>query len=122
MNKELTPYQSACKVLGIKPIPELKYRTNLDDVSVDAYKRLIICIRAKNTIDGKPWVPVYDGNETHYWPYFRKNTSGFGFSHAAYGHWLTRTDVGSRLEYRSRQLAEEGAREFESLYNDYFNQ
>ena len=116
------PYEQACVVLGIEPKAPLLDRSNSDEVSIDAYGRLIICIRAKNAIDGKPWVPVYDGSERHYWPYFEKDDSGFGFSCTGYGYWYTYAGVGSRLEYRTRELAEEGAEEFKQLYNDYFIQ
>jgi len=121
MSKKNTtdPYSKACEALGIKPKPPLEDRSDKDAVSADAYARLIICIRAKNMVDGKVWVPVYDGTEWHYWPYFKPDKSGLGFSGTLYDGWCTVTDVGSRLEYRNRILAEEGAREFKELYNDF---
>ena len=119
MQQDQDPYLLACQALGKEPVPVLTDKNDPDKVSVDAYERLIICIRAKNMKDGKPWVPVYDGTEYHYWPYFRKNESGFGFSAPGFDSWGTLAIVGSRLEYRTRALAEEGAKEFEQLYNDY---
>eukprot|EP01037_Dinobryon_pediforme_P011467 gene11467-11560_t len=102
------PYLRACKKLGITPEPSLKNRDNKDLVSADAHYRLTICIRAKNVIDGKVWEPVYDGSETHYWPYFNLE-SGFGFSRTTCANWRTFTGVGSRLEYRTEELAQEGS-------------
>jgi len=121
MSKTTTtdPYLKACEALGIKPKPPLKDRSDKDEVSIDAYRRLIVCIRAKNMVDGKIWTPVYDGSEWHYWPYFKPKSTGLGFTGTRYDDWHTSTIVGSRLEYRSRSLAEEGAREFEALYNDF---
>jgi hypothetical protein len=116
---EKGPYLKACKLLGKTPVPPLEDRTDLDKVSSDAYDRLIICIRAKNMIDGKIWKQVYDGIEQHYWPYWSPDTSGFGFSRAFCASWDTDTVVGARLEYRTRELAEEGANEFKKYYNDY---
>lgn len=115
------PYLAACELLGITPTPELLDKSNKDEVSIDAYRRLIICIRAKNRVGDKVWEPVYDGSEAHYWPYFRKNSAGFGFSYAGYVDWYTITGVGSRLEYRTRALAEQGAKEFDKYYQDYLN-
>jgi hypothetical protein len=117
----IDPYLKACEALGKTPVPPLADRSDADNVSADAYARLIICIRAKNLVDGKIWVPVYDGSEYHYWPYFKKDESGFGFSFTVYDLWCTVTDVGSRLEYRTRELAEEGAVEFKQYYNDFFS-
>jgi hypothetical protein len=121
MENENDPYLLACAKLGKTPVPPLTDKTDLDEVSADAYKRLIICVRAKNMIGTKPWVPVYDGTEYHYWPYF-KYIPGFGFSCALCDGWHSCTAVGSRLEYRTRALAEEGAKEFKQLYNDYYTQ
>lgn len=115
------PYLKACKILGKIPVPPLADRSDPDKVSSDAYERLIICIRAKNLVDGKVWVPNYDGAEYHYWPYFKKDAAGFGFSHSDYAYWDAATDVGPRLEYRNRELAIEGAEEFKDLYNDFLN-
>eukprot|EP01037_Dinobryon_pediforme_P011466 gene11466-11559_t len=104
---ETDPYAKACRILGIKPIPAIADDADADIRSIDAYSRLIICIRAKNMIDGKVWKPLYDGSETHYWPYFNLE-SGFGFSYTRYVTWRTITFVGSRLEYRTEELAQEG--------------
>ncbi len=113
------PYLKACKILGETPEPELQDRSNLDKVSIDAYGRLIICIRAKNMIDGEVWKPVYDGSENHYWNYFTKTPLGFSCTRTYL--WHTITTVGPRLEYRSYDLAMEGAKEFDKYYQDYFN-
>lgn len=114
------PYVLACLKLGKTPKPPLADRSDSDEVSADAYLRLVICIRAKNLIEGKIWKPVYDGSETSYWPYFKQNSAGFGFSRSSYGRWDANTGVGSRLEYRKEEFAKEGAIEFQHLYNDFF--
>jgi hypothetical protein len=121
MENNQDPYVKACIALGKTPVPPLEDRSDADRVSADAYERLIICIRAKNLVDGKQWVPTYDGSEYHYWPYFRY-APGFGFSRTGYAGWGTHTVVGSRLEYRTRELAVEGANEFKQLYNDFYTQ
>lgn len=116
-----SPYMKACKVLCIEPRPELADRSNPGLVSEDGYHRLRICIEAKNMLDGKIWRPIYVGSETHYWPYFKQTPSGLGFTITSCGYWFTSTNVGPRLEYRSRELATQGAKEFIKYYNDFFN-
>lgn len=115
---ELNPYLKACKLLGVTPIRELKERGNKDVVAADAFYRLTICIRAKNMLKGKEWQPVYDGTELHYYPVWAKNKSGFGFSYSFYVNWHSGTYVGSRLEYRTRELVKEGVVEFKQYYDD----
>lgn len=119
MNKLHKYYLKACKALGKTPISELIDRTDSDIVSVDAYARLIICIAYKNMIKGKRWIPVYDGSEWHYYAYVRPNASGSGFSSTSCDSWDTYTDVGARLEYRTRELCLAGIKEFERYYIDF---
>ncbi len=118
------PYLLACKKLGITPEPPLADRSNRRKVASEACDRLMVCIEAKNMIDGKPWKPVYDGNEQHWFPDWKivkdpKRPSGVGLAfHYAY-YWRTSTNVGSRLEYRSEKLLLEGVEEFYDLYVDF---
>lgn len=115
------PYLKACKLLGKTPRPPLADRSDADEVSEDAYHRLTTCIRAKNMIGGKVWVPNYDGNEPHYFPVWKKAPSGFGLAFDHAGYWCTYTDVGARLEYRTEALMLEGVKEFETYYQDCLN-
>lgn len=112
------PYLKACEALGKTPLPPLADRSDPDLVASDAFYRLTICIRAKNMIDGRIWVPVYDGSEWHYWPRWIKNSSGLGFACTDYDYWNTGTDVGPRLEYRTLNLLREGVVEFKSFYDE----
>ena len=121
MKKAHALYLKACKALGKTPVPVLEDRSDLDKVSSDAFERLVTCIRYLNMNKGVVWIPKYDGTEWHYWPYF-KYTSGFGFSGTVYDYWRTHTFVGSRLEYRTRELAKKGAELLQPYYNDYFTQ
>lgn len=113
-------YLKACKAFGKTPIPALEDRSDSDAVSVDAYARLIVCIAFKNMIGGKRWIPVYDGSEWHYFVRVWPNKAGSGFSIASCGVWATTTSVGARLEYRTRELCDQGIKELEVYYIDYF--
>lgn len=113
------PYLVACKLLGVTPKPPLTYRGDADEVSADAYYRLIFCIRAKNMINGKIWKPVYDGSEKRWYPLWKKSEAGFGLANSDYDLWNSDTIVGERLEYRTRELLLEGVKEFDRYYQDY---
>jgi len=114
------PYLKACKILDIIPIPEMADRSNKDLVSADAFYRLTICIRAKNTFNGKVWKRKYDGVEKAWFPRWDKNkdNAGFGLAHAICDGWLALTSVGERLEYRTEALLLEGIKEFDQYYQD----
>ncbi len=121
MKKQLTnPYLKACALLSLTPRPELTDLSNSDLVSEDAYHRLIICIRAKNMIRGKVWIPVYNGTEWHYFPRWKKDTAGFGFPDVDCVGWDSLTNVGERLEYRTYELMMQGVKEFKPYYDAYF--
>jgi len=123
MSKKPTqdPYLKACALLGETPKPVLADRSNSDEVSIDAYARLIVCIRAKNMIDGKIWIAKYDGTEWHYYPRWRwtKTNAGSGFAYVYYVYWDSFTYVGERLEYRTYELMKEGVVEFKEYYDAY---
>jgi hypothetical protein len=112
-------YLDACQTLGKTPVPELEDCSDNDKVSSDAYDRLVICIRVMNMVDGKIWIPVYNGTENHYYAAVRPNESGFGFSRTCYDCWIALTTVGSRLEYRSRDLYDKGFKLLKPYYENY---
>jgi hypothetical protein len=45
--------------------------------------------------------------------------SGVGFSYVDCVRWLTSSDVGSRLCFKSSELAEYAGKTFESIYKDF---
>lgn len=119
MNPNEKYYLKACKAFGKTPVPVLENRSDSDVVSTDAYGRLIMCIALKNAIKGKRWIPIYDGSEDHYYVYVRPNASASGFSYTLTLLWCTNSDVGARLEYRTRELCLQGIKEFEAYYIDF---
>jgi hypothetical protein len=126
IDKQQDPYIQACLKMGETPRQPLTDRSNRRLVGEDYAHRLEMCIEAKNAIeqpDGtfKRWEQVYDGVERHYYPLFKKDSSGPGWSYYDYGDWRTRTSVGPRREYRSFDLMKEGAEEFKEYYEGVFN-
>lgn len=86
-----------------------------DMISSQAHMKLTIIARSLN----EGWVPDWsDGSQYKYVPYFEYK-AGFGLSYYGYGHWSTRTYVGSRLCFKSSDLAVYAAKQFADIYNDF---
>ena len=84
-------------------------------ISASNYAKLIIIARALN----EGWTPDWsNSNEYKYVPYF-KHKSGFGLSFNGYAYWYTFAGVGSRLCFKSSELATYAATQFADIYNDY---
>lgn len=66
------------------------------------------------------WTPDWSNvNEFKYVPWFKMGgSSGFRFND--FVRWTTRSDVGSRLCFKSRELAEYAGKQFTSVYQDFF--
>ena len=90
-----------------------------------AHLKLIVITKAANKIDngGKNWKPDWSNGEwDKYYPWFKMNdsSSASGFSCDDYVGWLAGSNVGSRLCFKSRELAEYIGEHFIDLYRDYF--
>lgn len=55
-----------------------------------------------------------------YYPWF-KYTSGFGFSCSGYGDWDASSRCGSRLCFKSAELAEYAGSQFQEVYQQFLN-
>lgn len=74
--------------------------------------QLEIMVRELNP---KGWVPKEDGEESIYFPYFKKDKNGFGFySVDYYGFWFL--GVGSRQGFQNYKTAEFAGKTFLPLY------
>jgi len=112
--------KDAYEVLGIKATDSFDINidglTPNDIVSMKAYAKLIIIIRALN--DG--WVPDWsDRNTLKYYCWFEYK-SGFGLSCHDYGSTRTYAHIGSRLCLKSRELAIYAGKQFEDIYREFF--
>lgn len=86
-------------------------------LSQQAYLKLTIIAEALN----EGWFPDFSNhNEYKYYPWF-KYTSGVDFSYYGYNRDFTNTDVGSRLCFKSRELAEYACKQFQDIYNDFLS-
>lgn len=81
-----------------------------------AYRKLKIIAEVLN----EGWKPDWSNcNEYKYYPYFEAKKSGFGFSGTYCAYWSTGTTVGSRLCFKTRELAIYAGKQFEDIYNDF---
>jgi len=116
-------FKDACEVLGIveptHAIPGVVQKTlKRDSESIIAYTKLIFIARALN----EGWEPEWtDSNQAKYFPWFewKKKTSGFGFSGTSYDGWAANATVGSRLCFKTKELAEYAGKQFEEIYNEF---
>ena len=60
-----------------------------------------------------PWGVLFGGNANN------SANAGFSYAYASYTASSTNAYVGSRLCYKTRELATYAGRQFEGLYNDF---
>lgn len=121
---KIKTYAEACKKLGIKAsaLPDVSMLPLKDRKAIVSHYKLTKVVEALN--DG--WKPNWnDSNQSKYVAWLRvqadeKRPAGFGFSHTHYDHWFTATICGSRLCFKSSELALYAAKQFSNLYKDYF--
>lgn len=119
ITKRVKSYEDACKVLGIEPIVDevlQKLGFTKDEI---AYRKLKTIAKALN----EGWEPDWtNSNEYKYWPWFvyNPNSAGFGYANTSTAAAYTSTPIGSRLCFKTRNLAAFAGEMFEDLYNDFF--
>ncbi|MCC6867049.1 MAG: hypothetical protein IT280_12915 [Ignavibacteria bacterium] len=120
IKERVKSYEDACAVLGLNP-KELQVEVSgfgSDTRAIIAHSKLIVIARALN----EGWTPNWsDGNEYKYYPWFKYDTAGFGFSCTYYGGWNAGTGVGSRLCFKTEALAEYAGKQFIEIYNEFLN-
>ncbi len=110
-------FEDACQVLGIDQ-SELTVSGVLEEdfESISAYAKLIIINKALN----EGWKPNWaDDNEYKYYPWFDMS-SGSGLRFHDFVYLYSYSDVGSRLCFKSSELAEFEGKQFLDIYTDFF--
>jgi hypothetical protein len=124
LEQTIKTFEEACAKLGRNPehLPVVDMLPEKHQKSIVAEYKLITIAEALN--DG--WEPNWaNDNELKYFPYFytepskKKVPSGVGFSFYDYVHQRSRTGVGSRLCYKSDDLATYAGQQFFDLYKEY---
>ena len=106
-------------VLNHLGIDEEDFEDENKNLSPDevAYRKVKLIVNALN--DG--WNPDWtDSSQYKYSPWFKMgSSSGSGFSYDVYGYWYTGSYVGSRLCFKSRELAEYAGKQFTEIYKEF---
>jgi hypothetical protein len=122
--KSIKSFEDACEKLSLDPaaLPDFSMMPEKHRKALLAHAKLIIICEALN----EGWTPDWnDQSQYKYHPFFEvdandENPAGFGFSFTTYDGWLTYADVGSRLCFKSSELAKYAGKQFADLYKDYF--
>lgn len=121
---QIKTFDDACKALNLQPaaLPDVSMLPEKHQKAIIAHCKLVIVAEALN----EGWQPNWnDSKEYKYYPWFdveadEKRLSGFGLSYDGYDVWYTGTDVGSRLCFKSREVAKYAGEQFKELYAEYF--
>jgi hypothetical protein len=115
--KKIKTFADACKALGLstKALPDVSLLTKQQAKGVTAHFKLMVIAEALN--DG--WKPNWkDTNEWRFYPWFAlRGGSGFRLAYVDYRY--AGSLVGSRLCFKSREIAEYAGKQFIKLYKDY---
>ena len=104
-------FEDACNVLGVTPS-----FTSIDTSDEIAYKKLKIIVRALN----EGWQPNWNNSgEYKHYPWFYMDPKRGFVLYYVYCN-LTYSSVGSRLCFRSEELAQYAATQFVDLYKQLF--
>jgi hypothetical protein len=112
-------FEDACDVVGTLPdnVKTLLSYNGIDGEMRASVAHMKLQIIAKALNEG--WVPNWNkSSEYKYHPWFDFSSSS-GFSFSVYDCGCSRSPVGSRLCFKSRELAEYAGKQFTELYKDY---
>ncbi|UOY07739.1 hypothetical protein L0P88_04110 [Muricauda sp. SCSIO 64092] len=119
--EQIKTFEDACKVLGLDPekvIPDFSMFQEEHQKAMVAHAKLVIIAQALNG----DWKPDWGNREwDKYCPWFSMGgSSGSGFAPCDSVSWRSRSGVGSRLCFKSSEIAKYAGKQFEELYKDYF--
>ena len=121
--KNIKSFEDACTKLGISSeLPVFPMAPEKHQSALIAHYKLVIIAAALN--DG--WEPNW--NDRSQWKYYfwpeieatKENPAGVGFSLYGFDASDTISSVGSRLCYKSREMAIYAGQQFSDLYKEYF--
>jgi hypothetical protein len=121
ITEKVKTYEDACKVLGLDPenLPVVEHLPEKDRKSIVAFYKLTIITRALN----EGWKPDFlDWKQLKYWNWFYVKTgaaTGFGCASSIYAPSTAGAAIGSRLCFKSEELAEFAGENFRDIYFEY---
>jgi hypothetical protein len=118
---KIKTFEEACEALELdskKVVPDFSMYPEKHQKAMVAHSKLVIIAEALN----EGWQPDW-GNRSEYkydpW-FYMGGSSGSGFAFVDYAGWFTSSPCGSRLCFKSRELAEYAGEQFTDLYKDYY--
>lgn len=111
--RDITTFEEACEAIGWK----WKEPIGLP-VDIIAYMKLRIIAKALN---GGSWMTYQDTDEGKYYPWFTASGSASGFSADGYDCGDSNSGVGSRLTFKTSEIAKYAGTQFLEIYNLYIN-
>ena len=111
-------FEDACAYLGLDPkdLPVVDHLPEKDRRSIIAYYKLTIIIRALN----EGWEPDFTNrNQWKYYNWFYFDTAGFACANTNSTASYTGACIGSRLCFKTRELAAYAREKFWGLYCEY---
>jgi hypothetical protein len=111
--RDITTFEEACEAVGIKWEEPIGL-----PVDVIAYMKLRIIAKALN---GGSWMTYKDTDEGKYYPYFNASGSAAGFSYDVCTYVRSGSFVGSRLTFKTADIAKYAGTQFLEIYNQYIN-
>ena len=123
MESKIKSFEDACAALNISTdVPVVATLPLKHQKALVAHYKLITIAEALN----EGWEPNWnDSDERKYFPWLEVEASeeqpaGVGFSHAYYDYGHSTSLVGSRLCFKSSELAMYAGEQFADLYAEYF--
>jgi hypothetical protein len=115
---KIKTFEGGCRALKLNPakvVPIVKGMPKHHQDAIVAHAKLVIIAEALNG----GWKPNWNNtNEWKYYPWFRMSGSGLAYGDCAIDFSLS--SVGSRLCFKTRDLAEYAGKQFKKLYTQYF--
>ena len=111
-------FENACSVLGLDPkdLPVVDHLPEKDRLSIIAYYKLTVIIRALN----EGWEPDWaNWSQWKYYNWFYVDSAGFACALTYYTASNAYTFIGSRLCFKTRELATFARENFRELYYEY---
>lgn len=116
--RDIKTFNDACEDQNIHPKSVLPYTSpsNADEEGLNTLAMMFVIARALN---GDWKADFANGNQYKYYPWFKANASGSGLSCDGCGGWRSASGVGSRLCYKSSEIAEYAGKQFIDIYNKF---
>lgn len=134
VNEVITDFETARKVLGIKPLEGVIVSKRLEGVerlvreinpkhleALIALNQLFTIAEAWNKEDG--FVPDFsDLNQYKWYPWFKydKDAAGFVYFHTEFSGSVASSTLGQRICFKTSERAEQFGKQFADLYNKVF--